>query len=346
MRSPTLYHLDKNVIFTMIIISVIASIVASFRYSTKQPCDPVKILAKGDKFTRKFIQLSVVGDRLTGKQVVWNFGDKKAQNGYGATVWHMYNLPGRYTITVTLDGKCKFYQTILVAQAPPVVNTDMVPQFFVPFTAIKGRPVSFKDSTPNAVRWEWRFGETATVDATTQQPTYTFQTPGYKSVTLVVNGKMIGEHNIYVEPIDPSIDSTIMGKNLEKGPKDSIKHKRIVWPSPKDSPTTKVLTLQLNKPTKEISEEELKEMLLAVIDGKKSAVDFSACLNGDLDRTVVYNGNSMPFQKFCSELGKEFKSSEKVKNLEVTITGKDKYNTILSMAIKAKKKRTKFLGVF
>lgn len=74
-------------------------------------------------------------------------------------------------------------------------------------TVCLGQPVSFKDASWNAVidTWTWNFGDGTVTGGTTQNPTVTWNTPGYKTVTLTVSnaagsGTETRSNYIYVSP--------------------------------------------------------------------------------------------------------------------------------------------------
>ena len=96
------------------------------------------------------------------------------------------NLAGLYTVTMTTFGNvpCTFSLDTIIPGSPsnPVANFTYVP-------ACAGDPVVFTDaSTPagQISQWGWDFNGDLTPDATTQNPSYTWATPGTYPVRLVV----------------------------------------------------------------------------------------------------------------------------------------------------------------
>ncbi len=193
-------HIDQSVILTMAVWATVASVVLAFRYKNYAPCTAITIAVKpGPVYAGELIQFKAVTyDQINAAN--WVFSDKNGQYQPGLIVNHTFELPGRYEVTLTTDQGCYDAKTIYVREAPPRIDNPSKPHFKGPQTAIVGLPATFQDATPNAHQWEWRFGETNRVDATTRKASYVYTTPGTKKVILIVNGIMHGELTVLVTP--------------------------------------------------------------------------------------------------------------------------------------------------
>ena len=118
----------------------------------------------------------------------WDFGDGWVVSGPASTISHQYNTPGYHTVmlTVTTTSGC-----VAAEVKPNLVFVDDVTADFIPSAPISvcvGTTVQFTDTSTagsGIVAWEWNFGD-GTVITGTANPTHTYTTPGYHTVTLTV----------------------------------------------------------------------------------------------------------------------------------------------------------------
>ncbi|MEM6263122.1 MAG: PKD domain-containing protein [Bacteroidota bacterium] len=116
----------------------------------------------------------------------WNFGDGTTVNSQNPV--HSYRSPGTYTVSLIVTNVLGCSDTI-VKPGAVVVNTPPV-SLFAPDRDADCTPfgLSFQDSSRGnsapIIQWDWSFG---TGDSSrVQNPTYTYQTPGVYTATLVV----------------------------------------------------------------------------------------------------------------------------------------------------------------
>jgi len=132
----------------------------------------------------------------------WNFGDG-SKVSYLSKVGHAFEKEGVYNVKLEVNGNCSAVKTVTIASKKQEVDESLMPNFSAPQTIVEGKQVQFRDLTPNAKSWEWRFGDSGNyaVDATDKNPTYTFKTSGKKMVTLVVNGDInhVKKLDVYVQ---------------------------------------------------------------------------------------------------------------------------------------------------
>lgn len=113
---------------------------------------------------------------------LWNFGD-----GYTSTAnkpSHFYVTPGIYTVSL------KIFENDSTDIEIKENYIEVVPKLIAGFTANKtvntpNKPIQFADQTQgNPQSWRWHFGDGTT--STLQNPSHTYQNPGFYTVSLRV----------------------------------------------------------------------------------------------------------------------------------------------------------------
>lgn len=134
----------------------------------------------------------------------WDFGDGTASSQINAT--KSYAAPGTYTVKlVNTYANCSdsAFKTIIVL-ADPVVDFTAANRFACkgPFT------VNFQDISPDAVAWEWNFGDGGT--STQQNPSHTYLNNGLYTVTLKIT-TAFGCQNTIVKTDYVRIEKPVVG---------------------------------------------------------------------------------------------------------------------------------------
>ena len=122
----------------------------------------------------------------------WRFGDGTG-NANSPNPTHTFSTAGTFTVVLNSNSnniECTPFERTFVVQAPPPPPPPPPPTGCVssftrnPVSPVAGTQVAFTDGTKApASDWLWTFGD-GTADATTQNPTHTFSTPGDYIVTL------------------------------------------------------------------------------------------------------------------------------------------------------------------
>ncbi|MEW6220865.1 MAG: PKD domain-containing protein [Thermodesulfobacteriota bacterium] len=115
---------------------------------------------------------------------LWDFGDGETSTDEHPQ--HIYAEPGLYTVTLTVTnpaGSDRQEQADLVQVAPPVPQADFS---WSPATGVAPLAVAFVNSSEDADRWLWDFGDGA--NSSEAAPRHTFQAPGRYTVTLTATG--------------------------------------------------------------------------------------------------------------------------------------------------------------
>jgi hypothetical protein len=223
-----------------------------------------------------------------------------------------------------------------------VVDPLLVPTFVAPQSAEVGKPVIFQDTTHGASQWEWRFGETATIDATSNNPTYVYSTPGLKTVSLVLNNdpKQLGVAKIFVNPAAPKATAA---KNSGGGgggrPIIVIADRPQSDPLGQQNPTVEPIPN-----VQDITKEQFEAELRMVADKQRTLQSFAPYMCGNTNIQVSLNGSETTFGNLFNKLV-ELKSSKKIRSLNVQMV-KNERHCIVALVVNFKKKENIFEKVF
>ncbi|MCH5599213.1 PKD domain-containing protein [Niabella ginsengisoli] len=327
------FRLDDNVTITFLVICILASMAFVVRYKNYVPCKEFEIKTLNDKILTGVLirfEANVAGY----KNFEWDFGDNQGSSTEVNSAVHSYDRPGEYVVTLKVDDRCMETRTIFVQQAAEIVDVSQMPQAIIPEVTEVGKPTSFTDTTVNANAWEWRFGENENVDSYVKNPVYTFRQPGWKTITLTVNGKN---------------NAVLVKKIFVNPPKEAP---QVLQPRPVPSrkpvnqrPETDPLEEQLN-PVQEsqpapapvvkapdISIADFRNMLYGVADKRVNAGSFAKYFcDGNLNTFTNINGKPSTFNELCAKLSKLKKSGD-IKSMTVTPRKNQETNCISSVDI-------------
>ncbi len=151
-----------------------------------------------------FTNLSIDEDTVT-----WSFGDGTLPSTDTTSFFHVYNLPGSYTVTLNITdvNGCKdsAKSTVVVYGPLPNFNANIV-------TGCAPLAVNFSDASVSdsaLVQWTWDFGD-GSAPQTAALPTinHTYNVPGLYTVTMDVKDKngcvKTRIKTDYIEPTFPS----------------------------------------------------------------------------------------------------------------------------------------------
>lgn len=304
-KIASLFRIDESVFLSMALIAALSLLTLAFRYRSYEPCKPVKFVISSSDFHENS-PISFKAEARKDAKYVWDFGDSTELKHSSWFVTHRYNKPGTYTVILSVNGTCDpQIQTIQIKEAPLFVNNDLQPKFTVPDVVLVNEKLTFTDNTPGATSWEWRFGETEMVDATTKNPSYRYLTPGSKVISLRINGRndIMGFRTIHVKEFQKIEEAYRRNRNNLDNDLN-IPDRPDTGPlfRPIDTITAKPPTPSPKAP--DISTTEMSTLFDQVILGNKKASDFSQYLCGNLNMQVTYNGSNMTFSQMCDELRK------------------------------------------
>jgi hypothetical protein len=328
MKNVGLFRIDERVFITMAFFTLISILLLAYSYKNEKPCGTFKIaISSLDNYTGTVIAFKA--QMKNGKQYEWDFDDKVkyVSSNYMAT--HVYNVPGNYTIYVTVDGKCQGYTNVIIKERPFMPMVALRPKFICPKTVPVNKIVTFTDTTEGATSWEWFFDDNGIVNNTNRKATWIFNTPGLKTVYLRINGRpeMQSMNRILVTEHNPIISNP---KQLKPKPEFTESSPRVIkkYPDPliqMDSSQQQVIVEHKLPP--EIQADEMELLLEEVVTGKKVATDFSRYLCHNLDLAVKYNNEVITFIEMCYRL-KRIGSLKRIKR-PIVILIRDKLSGCL-----------------
>ncbi len=346
-KKSSFFRLDERVFFSMAALCLLSLLIMAFRFAASTPCMPVKIAVKSTTLVSgNIIRFDAVTQQ--GRSFSWNFGDGTSKDEEISITNHEYKSSGKYTVSVMVNGECSDFQDIYITEAKVIVNTNLQPMISSEpgDTAYINVPVKFADNSA-ATKWEWRFGQTNSIDAVTRNPVYTYTVPGRKTVTLKINdrGDLVQSYSIMV--IDKQAEKAALKQKADV-PRPLPPPSIIIAATPHTDPL-KIPTVDPVK-KEEVKEkpkapaltnDQLKAMLLQVADGQKKAEDFSEYLGGQLGIQVTLNNEVMSFTKLCDQL-KDMK--KKIKDLKVIPVTDKETNHILTMNVVVERQK-RILGI-
>jgi PKD repeat protein len=116
----------------------------------------------------------------------WNFGDGQTANGVNQN--HTYQVPGIFTVTLTVIDNQAASTTCTTTAQVGSANTPPICDAGGPYSGVAGQPISFDGSGSSddgtIVAYAWQFGDCGT--GTGPGPTHTYATPGSYTVQLCV----------------------------------------------------------------------------------------------------------------------------------------------------------------
>lgn len=332
-------RVDDRAIIAMIIPAVFSLVIMAWRSTNHTVCLPFSITARSAHYyTGEVVRFESNIQQF--QALHWDFGDEQGNDTKISSAVHSYDRPGDYTVALTVNEECTEYLRVTIGAAPRIENPRLAVTFVAPQSAEVGKPVLFSDTTVGATGWEWRFGETATVDATDRSPKYTYTTPGLKTVTLVINNDehQMGIAKIYVNP-----PATPKHRDRAERPIVVVQKPAPGGPAPATDSVKKEEPPIVKAP--DITNEQFEAQLRAVANKQKTADSFSPYFSGNLNVEANLNGQMMPFTELCNKFS-ALKSEKKIKKLSVQLIKNDKTNSIIALFVNLKEKEGLFSKIF
>ena len=309
-------HIDKLVIRFFIITFFVSASVLAYKATLYSPCKEVTFAIK----TKEFVEgklIKFVDNTANAVSWEWNFGDgSKYTNNKEAL--HIFKKPGEYNVSLLVNGICQEVRNIVIKEKKFIIDSTKLAVFNLPASIRVGKKLVVVDKTPNATTWEWRFGETAGANSTKKLAKYTYETPGLKTVSLVVNGDIRHATNKKIE---------VLPIKKERGQINVVSSVKRTVKRINDAPISNPLGAG-PKIIPYISEKSFKNKLNLVSRKKLSANAFKEYLCGDLNKSIVVNGQKTTFLELC-----ELIAIKKLRIKEVKLFREDG-NCITNITIK------------
>jgi PKD repeat protein len=338
-KPPSSARVDEKVYIAMASLIVLSLAILAFRYAAHQPCASINLRISSGSFIQGSL-INFNADTKDGHSFDWDFGDgtrAKSADPYAA---HHYDVAGRYTVSVMVNGECAELQSVVIKNAPIIINNSLQPVILVADTAFINTPMTVEDISPSSTAWAWRFEEGDPVDAATRKASHTYTIAGAKQIYLEVNGRSDLQVSRWIMVVDPHATKTTAAATTPH----VVQNRPVVISIP-NQPSEKPLdqqqaTTPTPKPVDapkglEVSPEQMATLLKGVNENGKTADDFSGYLCGKLTMPVVYDNNQETFSKMCDDL-KAIKKG-RIKSIKVILT-KDQQNCIVQMNVTVDKK--------
>ncbi len=295
-------NLDTSVIYLFIGAFLISAVTLAFRYSKYAPCDEVIFTSDAKEFRAG--EMVKFRDKTEGAEDWnWDFGDNST-GSYQKEPLHIFKEEGEYKVRLLVNNTCERTETVVIKEKLILIDSTKFPVFTLPETIVVGETLNVKDETENADTWDWRFGETASINAKTRNAEYVYEEPGLKTVSLVVNGDL----------------NYITKKKINVVPKKGVKTRITEIEVPKREPgwnikskPSEVVTQkeeQASKPsvTPYINESNFGLKVLLVSQEKSTPQAFTEYFCGNINIPIVVNGKNTTFLVFCEKIkGKKIK---------------------------------------
>ena len=323
-------HIDKNVILMFLSVIIISLGVVGYKVLNQNPCEIVNFEINASQYrVGEIIRFKDFTENVQQRE--WLFGDD-SEPRYTEDPFHTFEKPGTYDVRLIVNGKCESEQEIVIKEKLKIIDSTRIANFTIPNTIEVGQLLKATDNTKKATSWEWRFGETSEVNSTFQNPTYVYETPGLKLVTLIVNGDPDYSSQKKITVIEKQVVASVStpnntGNNRSDFVKNREKRESLIKydpgaanPKVVEQPPVIEVAPEVPKeaevkkaPT--IGRKAFAEKVLDVGDEKATANDFKQYMCGNLLVTTMYKGKKTTFLEFCEKISG--KKRLKIKKLEI-----------------------------
>lgn len=328
---------DRSILITMAAAAVIGLLVTSYKVMTYSDCTRADFTFDEDRLVAgQIVSFKDQSPESAGWK--WTFGDGRPPVT-GEEALHVFKHPGEYRVALQVDGGCSVVKKVVVRKREPLAHSSSrYPEFSMPPTARVGEPVRFADNTAGAKEWQWSFGETMQVDATTKEPTYVFQSSGVKTVTLIVNGNdrhAARKHiTVFASPVEKpefNLDLPERAELKQEDAGDTISIAKL--------PLAPPLKPIPQRRTPELSRIQLEDYLLQVAEEQRAPETLPPFCCEGFNTRVRANGEKKSLQALLRDIqGRKIS----IENLEVV---KHRETGCIGF-IKVGYNRKKFLGIF
>lgn len=324
-------HLDKNILRFFIVLFLLSTPVFAYRYMKNKSCKEVVFSSNADSY-RQGELIKFIDNTEQAISWKWDFGDS-TDIATTSSPLHVFKAPGEYAVTLMVNDFCEHTEIVTIDKKLFILDSSKFPVFDIPESVTVGETVVVKDQTENASVWEWRFGETSEANSKNRTAKYTYESPGLKTVSLIVNGDVeyMTEKQINVLPIKKDNEDLkkITGTNRRLG--DGLPVKPFGHSNKKEE----VVVVKDNsidtapKVAPHISEANFQNKLILVAKNQIGAGAFKDYFCGNLNTNIIANGKKMSFLVFCERI-----KDKNLKIKELKIYRKEGTNCIDNVTIR------------
>lgn len=309
-------NFDYRILLLFLAIIIIGLIIFYFRSRNHLECSEVTMNIKSENFAMGEV-VEFTNDSENAEKWEWDFGDGTPKD-YRKSTLHKYKEPGVYRVRLLVNNSCEKEQLIEITDQGKIIDRTKLPYIVGPNRIEVGEPVTFKYNyyTDQTMSWQWSFGESGDIDATNEYPTYIFQFPGKKVVTLIINGEVDYKayKTLYVVPKTPydgekdTMQAYIYQRSIESFDKPEGNPPKSRIPGAVENVPLKQQTNQSGM-APDISTEGFKTQLLNVIKQTKDKEAIQDYLCNNFEIPVIKNQDKIiRFSEFLNDVtGKDIK---------------------------------------
>jgi len=305
--------------------------ILGFKYYNSEPLPVVDFsIAGNDHLVGELISFD---NQISGKHdFAWDFGDSSMVSIKRKPIHH-YSKAGQYEVKLLVDGKYEVVKTVVVKERVKNKPSYLIAKIVGENSVLTGKPLNLTCSTDGAKSFQWYIdGEKGPV-STKQTINHVFDKPGFKKVTLVVNGDMAHKavKSIYVRKPENNIVADVIQQTQRP---DEEPLDKFVPDSPESYSRFDNLNAQLASVVVLPEDKELQLEFEIILRGQGDQKKFESYLcKSALDLMVVCNGELTSFANLVEEM----------KGIDYTLrefstTRKDN-SCITKITIKYKRKR-------
>lgn len=256
-------HFDRNVFITFLVLLLIGFSLLSFKMDSTVDCGDVGFEVISSSYTTEDL-IEFKSTDTSGVEWEWNFGDESASM-YRSDVVHQFTKPGKYTISLQMNGQCIATKDIAITKRKKLVDPALIPNIILPKYVRVGEEVVFANDSDFAKSWQWSFGETRAIDGTEKKEKYTFKKPGEKTILLVVNDDRRHEAKQRITVLPAIKERKKRNISRRSDPIETVLRQQII-----DKPVAETKKEETDKKKKEeekinrieISQDHLQQMLV------------------------------------------------------------------------------------
>ncbi len=325
-------HIDKLVVYLFIGAFLISASTLAFRYAKYAPCQEV-YFEHNAQDTRAGQMVQFKSQSEGAEEWKWDFGDSTALNS-DKDPYHIFYKEGEFKVRLLVNNICEKIETVTIKPELILRDPTKIPIFTLPDYVEVGEKLNVIDETANALSWEWRFGETTTVDATTKEAQYSYENPGIKTVTLIVNGDYgYKTHKDITVTSAAKIEDFVID-DIEETPE---RDKRLELNKAPDTEPVKLsdkpdMGEEPKKVVPYITEAEFRSKVEQIANEKITAGTLAKFLCGNINIPVIARGKPTTFLAFCENI-----KGKKIRKIKVELFREDGSNCITNIAIDYKK---------
>lgn len=256
-------HFDRNVFITFLVLLLIGFTLLSFKMNSTVDCSDVGFVIISNSYTTEDL-IEFKSTDTSGVEWVWNFGDESTPV-YRSDVIHQFSEPGKYIISLQMNGQCIATKDIAILKRKKLVDPALIPNIILPKYVRVGEEVEFTNDSKFANSWQWSFGETMAIDGSDKKERYTFKRPGEKTILLVVNDDRRHEAKQRITVLPAVRERRKRNTSRRSDPIETVLRQQII-----DKPTAQTENEEKEKKKKEtekvnrieVSENELQQLFV------------------------------------------------------------------------------------